>query len=136
MADSGVSFDSWPAIVVGITAALAGALVPLNGFIKTLLDYRLEAKKAEALQAETARDVASASGPTVLDSIANADLTDAVKELALAIREDTASDTARHNDQLISVLERLTGRLQDLEEGGRGPHQGQPRGSRRAQHHR
>ncbi|ACL63158.1 hypothetical protein [Methylobacterium nodulans] len=136
MADPGVSFDSWPAIVVGITAALAGALVPLNGFIKTLLDYRLEAKKAEALQAETARDVASASGPTVLDSIAIADLTDAVKELALAIREDTASDTARHNDQLISVLERLTDRLGDLEQGGRGPHQGQHRGSRRDQHHR
>ncbi|ACL58427.1 hypothetical protein [Methylobacterium nodulans] len=136
MADLGVSFDSWPAIVVGITAALAGALVPLNGFIKTLLDYRLEAKKAEALQAETARDVASASGPAVLDSIAIADLTDAVKELALAIREDTASDTARHNDQLISVLERLTDRLEDLEEGGRGPHQGQPRGSRRDQHPR
>ncbi|ACL57404.1 hypothetical protein [Methylobacterium nodulans] len=136
MADSGVSFDSWPAIVVGITAALAGALVPLNGFVKTLLDYRLEAKKAEALKPETARDIATTAGPAVFDAIAVADLTDAVKELALAIREDTASDTARHNDQLISVLERLTDRLEELEEGGRGPHHGQPRGSRRDQHPR
>ncbi|ACL55931.1 hypothetical protein [Methylobacterium nodulans] len=96
----------------------------------------MEAKKAEALQTETAKDVAAVAGTAVLDSIAIADLTDAVKELALAIREDTASDKARHNDQLRSVLERLTDRLEELEEGGRGPHQGQPRGSRRDPHHR
>ncbi|ACL57003.1 hypothetical protein [Methylobacterium nodulans] len=132
MADPGVSFDSWPAIVVGITAAVAGALVPLNGFIKTLLDYRLEAKKAEALQAETARDVAAA-GPAVFDAIAVADLTDAVKELAAAIRADTALGAARHDSQLISVLSRLTERIEEWEEAsGRGIH----RGSRRDQHPR
>ncbi|ACL58927.1 hypothetical protein [Methylobacterium nodulans] len=132
MADPGVSFDSWPAIVVGITAAMAGALVPLNGFIKTLLDYRLEAKKAEALQAETARDVATA-GPAVFDTIAVADLTDAVKDLAAAIRADTASDAARHDSQLISVLARLTERIEEWEEASSC---GMHRGSRREQHPR
>lgn len=132
MADPGVSLESWPAIAIALTAAIAGALVPLNGFIKTLLDYRLEARRAEKLQDETARQVAATTGTAVLDSLAMQDLTDAIKDLAAAIREDTESDKARHNNQLTSVLARLTERLDELEdEPGRPVHHGSHRGSRR-----
>lgn len=103
--------DSWPAILGGIAAAVAAVLVPLNGFVKTLLDYRTEALKAEKLKPEVARDVATTAGGAVYDSMATADLTAAIKDLAAAIRADTASDEAHHSSRLASVLDTLMTRL-------------------------
>lgn len=124
MADPLASLDSWPAIAIGITAAVAGALVPLNGFIKTLLDYRLEAKKAEALKPETARDIAACSGGAVFDSLAIADLTAAVKGLTAAIEADTASDEAHHASQIMEVMGRLVPVLERLDERDPPPARG------------
>lgn len=39
-------------------AAVAAVLVPLNGFVKTLLDYHAEARKGEALKPGTAWEIA------------------------------------------------------------------------------
>nr|WP_204165461.1 hypothetical protein [Methylobacterium sp. 17Sr1-1] len=116
MADPVATLDSWPAIAIAITAAVAGALVPLNSFIKTMLDYRIEAKKAEALQPQTAREIATTAGSAVFDSIAIADLTTAIKGLTAAIVADTAADQAAHADQVTSVLSRLVPVLERLDE--------------------
>ncbi|AWN55077.1 hypothetical protein [Methylobacterium sp. 17Sr1-1] len=116
LADPVATLDSWPAIAIAITAAVAGALVPLNSFIKTMLDYRIEAKKAEALQPQTAREIATTAGSAVFDSIAIADLTTAIKGLTAAIVADTAADQAAHADQVTSVLSRLVPVLERLDE--------------------
>lgn len=116
VADPLASLDSWPAIAIGITAAVAGALVPLKGFVKTLLDYCIEARKAEALKPETARDIATCSGGAVFDSLAIADLTAAVKGLTAAIVADTASDQAHHASQITEVMGRLVPVLERLDE--------------------
>jgi len=117
LADPIATLDSWPAIAIGITAAVAGALVPINAFVKTMLDYRLEAMKAEALKPETAREVACvAGGSAVFDSIAVADLTTAIKGLTAAIVADTAADQAAHADQVTAVLSRLVPVLERLDE--------------------
>ncbi|GJD66978.1 hypothetical protein [Methylobacterium frigidaeris] len=116
MADPVATLDSWPAIAIGITAAVAGALVPLNSFIKTMLDYRIEAKKAEALQPQTAREIATTAGSAVFDSIAIADLTTAIKGLTAAIVADTAADQAAHADQLTAILARLVPVLERFDE--------------------
>ncbi|QRE75740.1 hypothetical protein [Methylobacterium aquaticum] len=117
MADPIATLDSWPAIAIGITAAVAGALVPINAFVKTMLDYRIEAMKAEALKPETAREIAGATGgAAVFDSIAIADLTTAIKGLTAAIVADTAADQAAHADQLTNVLSRLVPVLERFDE--------------------
>ncbi|WP_336488264.1 hypothetical protein [Methylobacterium nigriterrae] len=101
--------DSWPAILGAAAAAVAAVLVPLNGFVKTLLDYRTEAKKAEALKPEVARDVAQAcTGAALFDSMALADLTKAVNGLTAAIVADTASEEAYHTSQMTAALARFT----------------------------
>lgn len=100
--------DSWPALLGATAAAIAAVLVPLNGFVKTLLDYKAEARKAETLKPEVARDVATIAGAAVFDSMATADLTAAIKELTAAIRADTASDEAHHASQMTSAIERFT----------------------------
>ena len=122
MADPVATFDSWPAIAIGITAAVAGALVPINAFVKTMLDYRLEAMKAEALKPETAREIAGAAGgAAVFDSIAIADLTAAVKSLTAAISAGTASDQARHAQQVEEVNARIAVALEHLAERDTSP---------------
>lgn len=109
MADIPASLESWPAILVGVSAAIAALIVPLNGFVKTLLDYRLEARKGEALKPEAAREIASSSNCSQLfDSMAIADLTAAVKGLTAAIAADTASEEAHHASHLSEVLTRVT----------------------------
>ncbi|KQP34312.1 hypothetical protein ASF27_01765 [Methylobacterium sp. Leaf102] len=101
--------DSWPAIIAAGAAAIAAVLVPLNGFVKTLLDYKAEANKGEALKPETAREIASSSNcHQLFDSMALADLTAAVKGLTAAIAADTASDEAHHANHLSEVLTRVT----------------------------
>ncbi len=122
MADPVATLDSWPAIAIAITAAVAGALVPLNSFIKTMLDYRIEAKKAEAMQPQTAREIATSAGGVVFDSMAISDLTTAIKGLTAAIVADTAADQAAHADQLASVLSRLVPVLERFDEREPQPH--------------
>ncbi|OAS18934.1 hypothetical protein [Methylobacterium platani] len=122
MADPLATLDSWPAIAIAATAAVAGALVPLNGFVKTLLDYRLEAKKAEALQPQTARDIATTAGGAVFDSMAIADLTAAVKGLSAAIAAGTASDQARHAQEAEVLNVRIADALEQLAEQNQGQH--------------
>lgn len=100
--------DTWPAIIVAVSAATAALLVPLTGFLKTFFDYRIETQKAEAMKPEVARDVAQGSGAALFDSMAVADLTTAIKDLTVAIRADTASDEAQHASQFAQVLQRLT----------------------------
>lgn len=118
--------DSWPAILGATAAAIAAVLVPLNGFVKTLLDYRAEARKAESLKPEVARDVAATAGGAVYDSMAMADLTAAVKELASAIRADTASEEAHHTSQIAAAFNRFTEAMDRFEQTSGPP----PRGRR------
>lgn len=109
MPDIPASLESWPAIIACISAATAAVHVPLTGFVKTLLDYRLEARKGGALRDDTAREIASSSNCSQLfDSMAIADLTAAVKGLTAAITADTASDEAYHASHLTEVMARLT----------------------------
>ncbi len=122
MADPVATLDSWPAIAIGITAAVAGALVPINAFVKTMLDYRLEAMKAEALKPDTAREIATATGGAVFDSMAIADLTTAIKGLTAAIVAETAADQAAHAEQVTAVLSRLVPVLERLDEREPPPH--------------
>lgn len=101
--------DSWPAILAAGAAAIAAVLVPLNGFVKTLLDYKAETRKGESLKPETAREIASSSNCNLLfDSMAIADLTTAVKGLTAAITADTASEESHHANHLSEVLTRVT----------------------------
>jgi ATP-dependent protease ClpP protease subunit len=116
LADPVATLDSWPAIAIGITAAVAGALVPINAFVKTMLDYRLEAMKAEHLKPETARDIVSTAGGAVFDSMAISDLTAAVKGLTAAIAAGTASDQARHAQEVEEVQARIAAALEQLAE--------------------
>ncbi|WP_238193871.1 hypothetical protein, partial [Methylobacterium frigidaeris] len=88
----------------------------ISGFVKTLPDYRLEAKKAEALQPRTARDIAAGCGATVFDSIAIGDLTAAVKALTAAIAAGTASDQARLAHEAEVVNARIADALEQLAE--------------------
>lgn len=99
--------DSWPAIIVAVSAAAAALLVPLTSFLKTFFDYRIETQKAEALKPEVARDVAQVAGTALFDSMAVADLTAAIKDLTGAIRADTASGEAQQAGQLTQALQRL-----------------------------
>ncbi|MET7247938.1 hypothetical protein ABZT49_31760 [Methylobacterium sp. EM32] len=116
MADPVATLDSWPAIAIAITAAVGAALVPINSFVKTMLDYRLEAMKAEHLKPETAREIATTAGSAVFDSMAISDFTTAIKGLTAAIVADTAADQAAHADQVTSVLSRLVPVLEQLDE--------------------
>ncbi|KMO34764.1 hypothetical protein VQ02_18575 [Methylobacterium variabile] len=116
LADPVATLDSWPAIAIAVTAAVGAALVPINAFVKTMLDYRLEAMKAEHLKPETAREIATTAGSAVFDSIAIADLTTAIKGLTAAIVADTAADQAAHADQLTGVLSRLVPILERMDE--------------------
>lgn len=100
--------DTWPAIIVAVSAATAALLVPLTSFLKTFFDYRIETQKAEALKPEVARDVAAAPGSGIFDSIAMADLTTAIKDLTVAIRADTAADEAQQASQFTQAVQRLT----------------------------
>ncbi len=100
--------DSWPAVIVAVTAGLAAVLVPLTGFVKTLLDYRTESKKAEALKPEVARDVAAGCGGMVFDSMAISDLATAIRGLTAAIVADTASEEAHHTSQMAAAVNRFT----------------------------
>ncbi len=68
---------------------MAGALVPINAFVKTMLDYRVEAMKAVSLKPETARTIAGNVGGAVFDSLAIPDLTAAVKD-------PDSRDSSRH----------------------------------------
>lgn len=130
--DPQVSLDSWTAVIAAVLAGLAAVLVPFNGFMKTLFEYRIEAKKAEALKSEPAREIAAAAGSAVFDSMAIADLTAAVKDLTSAIRADTASDEAHHASQMAMVIERFTGAMDKWDEdqqrrSGRRPRDHHPR---------
>lgn len=115
--DPQVSLDSWPAIIAAILAGTAAVLVPFNGFMKTLFEYRIEAKKAEALKSEPAREIATTAGSAVFDSMAMSDLTAAIKDLTLAIRNDTAVDEAHHADRMAAAIERMSGAMDRWEEG-------------------
>ncbi len=119
--------DTWPAIIVAVSAAAAALLVPLTGFLKTFFDYRIEAQKAEALKPEVARDVAQVAGGALFDSMAVTDLTAAIKDLTMAIRADTASEEAQHASQFAQVLQRLTDVLNHHDDTHGSP----PRGGRR-----
>ncbi|BAU92465.1 hypothetical protein MPPM_3860 [Methylorubrum populi] len=112
--------DSWPAIIIAVSAAAAALLVPLTSFLKTFFDYRIETQKAEALKPEVARDVAQVGGTVLFDSMAVADLTSAIKDLTVAIRADTASEEAQHASQFAQVLQRLTEVL-DTHDHDHGP---------------
>lgn len=112
--------DTWPAIIVAVSAAAAALLVPLTSFLKTFFDYRIETQKAEALKPEVARDVAQVAGGALFDSMAVSDLTAAIKDLTVAIRADTASDEAQHASQFAQVLQRLTEVL-DTHDHDHGP---------------
>lgn len=118
--------DSWPAIIAAGAAGLAAVLVPLNGFVKTLLDYRSETRKAEALKPETARDVAAGCGGMVFDSMAISDLTVAIKGLTAAIVADTASEEAHHTSEMAAAVLRFT-EVMDRFDHANPP----PRGTRR-----
>ncbi|MBY0297437.1 MAG: hypothetical protein K2X71_15590 [Methylobacterium sp.] len=119
MADPVTSLDSWPAIAIAVTAAIAAALVPLNGFVKTLLDYRLEAKKAEALKpdGEVIKHFAQSSGPALLEAVLITDLTTAVKELTAQIKALQASEEAAHNSRLDALTAQLAEALRRWESG-------------------
>lgn len=119
--------DTWPAIIVAVSAATAALLVPLTSFLKTFFDYRIEAQKAEALKPEVARDVAQVAGGALFDSMAVTDLTAAIKDLTMAIRADTASEEAQHASQFAQVLQRLTDVLNQHDDTHGPP----PRGGRR-----
>jgi hypothetical protein len=88
--------DTWPAIIVAVSAAAAALLVPQTGFLMTFFDYRIETQKAEALKPEVERDVAQVAGTALFDSMAVVDLTAAIKDLTVAIRADTALEEAQH----------------------------------------
>lgn len=127
-----IPLDSWPAIALGLLAGLAAFLVPLNGFMKTWFEYRVEAKKAEGLKKEPAREVAATAGGALFDAMAISDLTAAVKELTSAIRADTASDEAHHADKMASVIGRFTDAMDRWEER----ESRDPRQNRRSHHDR
>lgn len=125
--------DSWPAIIVAVSAAAAALLVPLTGFLMTFFDYCIGTQKAEALKPEVARDVAQVAGTALFDSMAVVDLTAAIKDLTVAIRADTALEEAQHASQFTQVLQRLTDVLNHHDD----THENPPRGGRRsAQLHR
>ncbi|ACB81899.1 conserved hypothetical protein [Methylorubrum populi BJ001] len=119
--------DTWPAIIVAVSAAAAALLVPLTGFLMTFFDYRIETQKAEALKPEVARDVAQVAGTALSDSMAVVDLTAAIKDLTVAIRADTTSEEAQHASQFAQVLQRLTDVLNHHDD----THENPPRGGRR-----
>ncbi|GEP12470.1 hypothetical protein [Methylobacterium gnaphalii] len=100
--------DSWPAIIVAVSAAAAALLVPLTSFLKTFFDRRIETQKAEAMKPEVARDVAQGSATALFDSMTAADLTAAIKDLTAAIRTGIASEEAQHVTQFTQVIQRLT----------------------------
>lgn len=119
------SLDNWPAIVIAVLAAVAALLVPLNGFFKTLFDYRIEVRKAEAFKPDTAREVTAVQpgSSTVFDSIGTADhtaalklLIDAVRDLTAAIREETRSDEAQHHSELAAALAKFTRRMDQFDQ--------------------
>lgn len=129
----GLPLDNWPTIVVGLIAALAAFLVPFNGFMKTWFEYRLETKKAESMKKEVARDVACGAGNSaVFDTMAISDLATAVKDLASAIRADTASDEAHHVDKMTTVIGRFSDAMDRWEERET---QDPRRNNRRSGHH-
>lgn len=103
--------DGWLGAVIALLGAVGVLLVPLTGFMKEFWGYKREVRAAEAMKPEVARDVAATPGAAVFDSIALADLASAIKDLASAIRAETASDEAHHNSELASVLKRLTDRV-------------------------
>lgn len=107
--------EGWLGATLAIIAALGAFLVPFTGFMKEWFNYAKEVRAAEALKPAVAQQVAAASGGGVFDSIAMADLTAAIKDLASAIRADTASDEAHHSSELASVLKRLTDRVDGWE---------------------
>lgn len=111
--------DSWPAILAAGAAGIAAVLVPLNGFVKTLLDYRTEARKAAALKPEVARDVAGCASGAVFDSMAISDLTAAIKGLTTAIMADTASEEAHHTSQMAAAVTRFTEVMDRFEQSER-----------------
>lgn len=121
MPDVPQSLDNWPATIVAILAAIAAFLVPFTSFVKTVLDYRQEARKSEPLKSETARDVAQCSGGAVFDSMALSDLAAAVKDLAAAIRADTASDEAHYSSKLAMAIERFSERMDRYDAEAVGP---------------
>jgi hypothetical protein len=127
LADPVTSLDSWPAIAIAVTAAIAAALVPLNGFVKTLLDYRLEAKKAEALKpdSEVVKHIAHYSGPALLEAVLITDLTTAVKELTAQIKALQVSEEAAHNSRLDALTAQVAEALRRWESG---PPQQAPKG--------
>ena len=117
--------DGWPGVVIALLGALAVVLVPLTGFMKEWWSYRKDVKAADAiLKPATAREVAAAPGAAVFDSIAIADLTAAIKDLAASIRAETASDEAQHNHELTSVLKQLTDRVDSWEQENKRGHGG------------
>lgn len=117
--------DSWPALIAAGAAGLAAVLVPLTGFVRTILDYRTETRKAEALKPEVARDVAGGCGGMLFDSIAVTDLATSIKGLTAAIVAGTASEEAHHTSEMASAISRLT-EVMDRFDHVNGP----PRGRR------
>lgn len=129
-----ISLDTWTAIIGATLAGLTALAVPITAFMKTWFEYRIEAKKAEALKPEAAREIAATAGTAVFDSMAISDLTSAVKDLTAAIRADTASDEAHHSSEIASLVERFTNAMNQWEEDqenrrryGRRPRDHHPR---------
>jgi hypothetical protein len=108
--------DGWLGAILAIIAALGAFLVPFTGFMKEWWGYAKEVKAAEALKPSVAQQVAVTPGGGVFDSIAMADLTAAIKDLAVAIRAGTASDEAQQTSELASVMRRLTEKLDGIDE--------------------
>lgn len=120
MAGAVQQLEGWPGIIIALLGAIGVFLVPFTGFMKEWFNYAKEVKAAEALKPAVAQQIAAAPGGGVFDSIAMADLTAAIKDLASAIRADTASDEAHHTSELAAVLKRLTDRVDAYDADHRG----------------
>lgn len=117
MSDPAGPLDSWPAIIVGVMAGAAALLVPLTGFVKTLLDFKVAYRNAEALKPNVARDMAPSSGMAAMygSSVETQDLAGAIRELAAAIIAATAAEKQMQSDEMSKTLKRLTDKIEELE---------------------
>lgn len=118
MAEPLAPLDTWPALLGASAAAAAAVLVPLTAFVKTVLDYKVAFRQAEATKPLADGDFvrSPATGARLADSIATADLTIAVRELTAAIVAATAADKAQHEDRIAQLVEKLGARLEAMPE--------------------
>ena len=95
--------------VLGIGGGiLVVVLTPVAGILKEYWSYKARVREAEPLRQDTARVI---PGAALADSLAIGQLAEALKDLAAAIRADTASDEERDKDQQRGLIKELADKL-------------------------